>query len=121
MSKKDNYSPTKTMNPEEYSAIKAEINGLEAIINTYIIAMVTVAATIIGWGLDKQNSWLYLLAYMIIFSFQRVIDQKRRQSVKLSSFLAVYANDTMKKFIGSNYQTGRGGLCDRPNQTIGMG
>ena len=58
----------------EYNALRSEILNLISIQNTYIIAMYTITITILGFGLQTQNSFLFLLPYIVLFSFQKEMD-----------------------------------------------
>lgn len=77
----------------EYAALSQEIISLTAVENSYIIAMYTITVTIIGYALTKENEWLYLLPYIILFPFQRVIAAKRDVSLRATAYMAVYLEE----------------------------
>lgn len=74
----------------EYNALRAEVLNLISIQNTYIIAMYTITVTILGIGLQTQNSLLFLLPYTVLFSFQRTISAKRDGYLRIAAYIAVY-------------------------------
>ncbi len=89
----------KEMRPEEYTSISSKINSLANMLETYIIAMHTITIAIIGFALDRGNPWLYILPYIILISFQRIIDVKKYNLLKFSAYLACFSDDIWE----SNY------------------
>lgn len=77
----------------EYNALRSEILNLISIQNTYIIAMYTITVTILGIGLQTQNSLLFLLPYTVLFSFQRTISAKRDGYLRIAAYIAVYLEE----------------------------
>ena len=84
---------------EEYAAIKAEIIAINNAKVSYIIAMHTIVVAIIGLGLDsKLNSpFVFLVPYIILFTFQRIIANENYKSLRLSAYLAVFGADGWEK------------------------
>ena len=87
------------MKPEEYTAIKQEISATINIQHNYIIAMYTITAAFIGCAIEFDSLWLFIIPYLVLISFQRIVDVKKYHSLKLTAFLAVYSNDIWE----SNY------------------
>ena len=85
------------LSPEEYSAIRAEIISASEIKHNYIIAMNAAVLTLIGLGLQLQNRYLFLLPYIVLFSFQKRITAQNNNMVRLSAFLVVFSNDKWEK------------------------
>lgn len=77
----------------EYNALRNEILNLISIQNTYIIAMYTITITILGFGLQTQNSFLFLLPYIVLFSFQRIISAKRDGYLRIAAYITVYLEE----------------------------
>ena len=82
-----------SMSQEEYSALKAEITETVNIQQNYIIAMYTMTAAFIGFAIQYSNLWLFVIAYIVLIPFQRIIDAKKYHKLKLSAILAAYSND----------------------------
>lgn len=77
----------------EYSALKQEILDLINIQNNYIIAMYTITITILGIAMERKNATLFLLPYIVLFSFQRIIAAKRDGYLRIAAYIAVYLEE----------------------------
>ena len=77
----------------EYTMLKQEIISLVEIQNTYIIAMYTITITILGVAFERKSQILFLLPYIILFSFQRIISAKRDGMLRIASYIAVYLEE----------------------------
>lgn len=80
----------KKKQPDQYTALKAVMQGIVEIQSNYIIAMYTITVAIIGIGLQFRNEWLLLLPYVVLFSFQRIIQAKKDNSLRVSAYIAVF-------------------------------
>lgn len=78
------------MNKEEYNSLRAEILGLINIQNNYIVAMYTITIAILSLAIQQQNEWLFLLPYVILFSFQRIISAKNDGMIRIAAYIAVF-------------------------------
>lgn len=74
----------------EYSMLKQEIISLVEIQNTYIIAMYTITITIFGIAFERRSHVLFLLPYIILFPFQRVISAKQDGIARIAAYISVY-------------------------------
>lgn len=77
----------------EYTMLKQEIISLVELQNTYIIAMYTITITILGVAFERKSEILFLLPYVVLFSFQRIISVKRDGMLRISSYIAVYLEE----------------------------
>lgn len=77
----------------EYTMLKEEVLGLISIQNNYIIAMYTITVTIIAFAIERNNEWLFLLPYIILFSFQRIISAKNDNMVRIAAYIVVFLED----------------------------
>lgn len=77
----------------EYNALRSEILNLISIQNTYIIAMYTITITILGFGLQTQNSFLFLPPYIVLFPFQRIISAKKDGYLRIAAYITVYLEE----------------------------
>ena len=77
----------------EYTMLKQEIISLVELQNTYIIAMYTITITIFGVAFERKSHILFLLPYIILFSFQRVISAKRDGILRIAAYIAVYLEE----------------------------
>lgn len=77
----------------EYTMLKQEIISLVEIQNAYIIAMYTITITILGVAFERKSQILFLLPYIILFSFQRIISAKRDGMLRIASYIAVYLEE----------------------------
>lgn len=70
------------MNKEEYISLRSEIISLVNIqCNT--VAIITLA-------IQQKNEWIFLLPYIILFSFQRLISAKRNVMLRIAAYIAVF-------------------------------
>lgn len=74
----------------EYTMLRQEILDLINIQNNYIIAMYTITITILGIALERQSQVLFLVPYLILFSFQRIISAKKDGMVRIAAYISVY-------------------------------
>lgn len=81
----------------EYTMLKQEILGLINIQNNYIIAMYTITVTIWGIAYERRSHILFLLSYIILFSFQRIITTKKEGMIRLAAYIVVYLEDGWEK------------------------
>ena len=75
---------------EEYLSLRSEIISLVEIQNNYIIAMYTITIALITLAIQQKNVWIYLLPYVILFSFQRIISAKRDIMLRIAAYIAVF-------------------------------
>lgn len=73
--------------------LRQEILDLITIQNTYIVAMYTITITIIGIGLERKSNVLFLLPYIILFSFQCIISAKKDGYIRIAAYIAVYLEE----------------------------
>ena len=91
----------KKMCETEYEVLKSEIIQLNNIEQNYIIAMYTITIAILGFAIERgTNEWIYLLPYVILISFQRIISAKKYHRLKLAAMITVYFDDLWE----NNYQ-----------------
>ena len=88
------------MQDSEYTCIKNEILQLHSLKHNYIIAMNTIVTALIGVAITSKCSWVYLVAYTILYFFQIRIDKLSRSSMKLGAFLAVFSEDVWEVNYG---------------------
>lgn len=77
----------------EYTSLRAEIISLVEIQYNYILAMYTISIAIISLAIQQQNEWIFLLPYIILFSFQRVISAKRNIMLRIAAYIAVFLDE----------------------------
>ena len=77
-------------NPEEYTSLREEILQLINIQNNYIIAMYTISITILVFGIERKNEWIFMMPYIILLAFQRVISAKNNDMLRIAAYIAVY-------------------------------
>lgn len=75
---------------EEYSSLRAEIIGIVDIIQNYIIAMYTITIAILTFAIQQQNQWLFLIPYVVLYSFQRIIAVKKDIMVRMAAYIVVF-------------------------------
>ena len=75
---------------EEHLSLRSEIISLVEIQNNYIIAMYTITIALITLAIQQKNVWIYLLPYVILFSFQRIILAKRDIMLRIAAYIAVF-------------------------------
>lgn len=78
---------------EEYISLREEIISVIEIQNNYVIAMYTITVAILGLAIQQKNEWLFLLPYIILFSFQRIISAKKDVMIRLGAYIAVFLDD----------------------------
>lgn len=78
---------------DEYSSLRAEIIGIIDITQNYIIAMYTITVAILTFAIQQQNPWLFLIPYVVLFSFQRIISAKRDIMVRMAAYIAVFLDE----------------------------
>lgn len=81
--------------PEEYISLRSEIISLIEIQNNYIIAMYTITIALITLAIQQKNVWLYLLPYIILFSFQRIISAKKDVMLRIAAYIAVFLDGNL--------------------------
>ena len=74
----------------EYMSLRAEIISLVEIQYNYIVTMYTITIAIISLAIQQKNEWLFLLPYIILISFQRVISAKRNVMLRIAAYIAVF-------------------------------
>lgn len=79
----------------EYNALRAEILNSITLQNNYIIAMYTIAITIIVFAIEQKNAILLLLPYIVIFPFQYTINAKRNNMIKIGVYIREFLEDDM--------------------------
>lgn len=92
-------SNNKFISDTEYSSIRNEIISDNTIKNNYYIAMYTIVIAIfcIAFESDMKEPWLYYLPYVALIPMQRATEARKIHALKLSAFLAVFANDKWEK------------------------
>lgn len=83
-------------NNEEFSSLRDEIIESITLQNNYIVAMYTIAVTIMVFAIEKNNSVLFLMPYMILFPFQSIINSKRDGMLKMGAYIEVYYGQDFK-------------------------
>lgn len=78
---------------EEYASLRSEIIGLVSIQNNYVIAMYTITVAIITFAIQQKNEWIFLLPYIILFSFQRIISTKRNIMLRIAAYISVFLDE----------------------------
>ncbi len=78
------------MKKEEYLTLKEEINDLTMMQNNCVIAMYTITIAILSLAIQQKNEWLFLLPYIILFSFQRIINAKKDVRIRAIAYIAVF-------------------------------
>lgn len=81
------------MKSEEYTSLRNEIMQLVNIQNNYIIAMYTITIAILSLAIQQDNEWLFLLPYIILFSFQRIISVKNDGMLRIAAYIAVFLDE----------------------------
>lgn len=82
------------MNKEaECQAIRTKIDSLTNVQSNYTITMYAVTAIILVFAIERNNGILFLLPYIILFSFQRAISVKQDTILKLEAYMAVYIEE----------------------------
>ena len=79
-----------TLHYNQYASLKTEMQEIVAIQSNYIIAMYTITVAIIGIGLQFDNVWLLLLPYVVLFSFQRIIQAKKDVMLRIAAYIYVF-------------------------------
>lgn len=79
-----------TLHYNQYASLKAEMQEIVTIQSSYIIAMYTITVAIIGIGLQFDNVWLLLLPYVVLFSFQRIIQAKKDVMLRIAAYISVF-------------------------------
>lgn len=74
----------------EYASLRAEIISLESIQSNYIAGMYTITIAIVTLAIQQQNEWIFLLPYIILFSFQRIITAKKNAMLRIAAYIAVF-------------------------------
>jgi len=82
---------------EEYTCITNRITSSFQVKHSYNIAMYTITIAIIGFAVETKNAWLFLLPYIVLFSFHRIIQNERYRINKYDAFLAVYSDDVWEQ------------------------
>lgn len=82
-------------NKEEYNSLRTEIIELVNIQNNYIIAMYTITIAILSLAIQQENEWLFLLPYIILFSFQRIISAKNDGMLRIAAYIAVFLDENI--------------------------
>lgn len=80
-------------NTNEYLSLRSEIISLVDIQYNYILAMYTISIALISLAIQQQNEWIFLLPYIVLFSFQRVISAKRNIMIRIAAYIAVFLDE----------------------------
>ena len=88
--KKKKSNQEKMVHYNQYAPLKSEMQEIVAIQSNYIIAMYTITVAIIGIGLQFDNVWLLLLPYIVLFSFQRIIQAKKDVMIRIAAYISVF-------------------------------
>lgn len=94
-----NFIAAKNIGSDEISYISNQISVLNTSKENYIIAMYTITIMIIGFALEYKNNILFILPYLILFSFQRIIDSKKYNSLKYCAYLASFTDVGWERFF----------------------
>lgn len=93
----DNEQEVRKITWEEYTCITNRIIASFQVKHSYNIAMYTITIAIIGYAIQAKNAWLFLLPYVVLFSFHRLIQNERYRINKYDAFLAVYSKDIWER------------------------
>ena len=74
----------------EYTMLRQEILNIMNIQNNYTIAMFTITVANIGIAYERKSPVLFLLPYVILFAFQKIIFQKRDSLLRIAAYIVVY-------------------------------
>lgn len=77
----------------EYTMLKEEILGTISACDNLVIAMYTITIAVLAIAFETDNYFLFLLPFIILFSFQGVLNRKRDNMVKLAAYIAVYLEE----------------------------
>lgn len=77
----------------EYTMLKQEIINTSDIIINITIAMYTISISIFVFAFEFGNYFIFLLTYMILFSFQNMINRKKDGINRLAAYIAVYLEE----------------------------
>lgn len=93
MINKSNKENKNIKNTNEYLSLRSEIISLVDIQYNYILAMYTISIALISLAIQQQNEWIFLLPYIVLFSFQRVISAKRNIMIRIAAYIAVFLDE----------------------------
>lgn len=74
----------------EYTMLKQEIINTSDTITNITIAMYTISISIFVFAFEFGNCLIFLLPYMILFSFQNIINRKKDGINRIAAYIAVY-------------------------------
>lgn len=82
------------MNKEiEYTMLKQEIINTSDIIVNITIAMYTTSIAIFVFAAEFNNCYAFLFPYIVLFSFQNMINRKRDGINRIAAYIAVYIEE----------------------------
>lgn len=77
----------------EYSMLKQEILQLTSACDNLVIAMYTVTIAILAVAFETNNYNLFLLPFVVLFSFQGILNRKRAGIVRIVAYIVVYLEE----------------------------
>lgn len=77
----------------EYNMLKQEIINTSDIIVNIMIAIYTISVSIFVFAFECNNSYAFLLPYIILLPFQNLINRKRDEINRIAAYIAVYLED----------------------------
>lgn len=95
----------------EYGALRQEIHDAINARDNYIMAMYTITTAILCVAFELENTILFLIPYVILYSFQNTIATKNENMIVLGSYIAVCLeegggweskNEELKKIMGTS-------------------
>lgn len=77
----------------EYTSLRQEILDSITARDNYIMAMYTITVAILCVAFQLQNPIIFLLPYIILFSFQNTIAAKNENMIVLAAYISVYLEE----------------------------
>ncbi len=74
----------------EYTSLRQELLDSINACDVYNVAMYTITITALGAAFTLNNPPLFLLPYIVLFPFQRVINKKKDATIRLGAYISVY-------------------------------
>lgn len=82
----------------EFQTLKDEIMTLTQCICNYNIALYTLCVTVLGFALEKNNSALTLLIYLIIYFFQSHINAAQEGCSRISAYIQAFLEEDSESY-----------------------
>jgi len=74
---------------EEYKSLRSEIEHNEGSVNILFVANVTATASLIGYGLSKDNPFIFLAPFSVIIPSVYFVARKLRSTTRIGSYIRV--------------------------------